>query len=198
MLAVVTVLLGSSSAFACACCVEAGYYEFTRAKPDAYFLGILGDLDLDGPAQLYMSVAGFDGIKGLDDLAKDDAAGKDVGLDVSESFAGRTWNLNVKTASGRSGTLVLPMPAVFTRYKADLHDAPDTGLGVGLYKEIVLKGTVSRGTGIFRSANAKPTSYSLVFQGRGNGCDSSSDYTHWRLELDGRSAEYAFFGKVKA
>ena len=196
VLSVLCLLLWSSNAFACACCVERGHYSLTTSKPDAFYLGIFDNMKFAGPAELYMSVAGFDGTKGLSVLEKDEAAGKSIGFDVIESFANRTWTLTVKTASGRTGTLVLPMPATFTKYAADQHDSEDKGLGVTLYKELSVKGKVKGGTGIFSSAGSSSTNYSLIFQGRGNGCDSDADYHHWRLALNGAKATYAFFGKI--
>lgn len=86
------------------------------------------------------------------------------------------------------------MPTVFTRHKVDM-DGVDTGLGVSLYKEFSITGKVSNATGIFRSANAT-TKYTLVFQGRGNGCDDALDFNRWRLELKGAKASYSFFGKA--
>ncbi|HSK73862.1 MAG TPA: hypothetical protein VK892_19345, partial [Pyrinomonadaceae bacterium] len=54
------------------------------------------------------------------------------------------------------------------------------------------------GNGIFKSSIIKPTTYFLVFQGRGNNCDDVLDFTHWRLEINGRNADYAFFGKLSS
>jgi hypothetical protein len=196
ILSTTCLLLSSSQAFACACCVDRGHYSLTNLRPDAFFLGIFDNMKFAGPAEFYMSVAGFDGTRGLSVLEKDEAAGKSIALNVVESFAGKTWNLSVKTGGGRAGTLVLPMPATFTKYAADQHDSEDTGLGVTLYKELSVRGKVRRGTGLFSSAGVNVTNYSLIFQGRGNGCDSDADYHHWRLALDGSRAKYAFFGKV--
>jgi len=185
------ILISSSPALACACCVNRGYYELSRQRPDSFYLGLLGDIKLGGDAELYMTEAGFDGIKGLKELENPDS---DPKLSVSATFAQNTWRLNVKSGVSHSGMLWLPMPAMFTKHKADI-DGVDTGLGVSLYKEFSISGNVSHATGMFRSAN-KMTKYTLVFQGRGNGCDDASDFTRWRLELDGPKAEYAFFGKA--
>jgi hypothetical protein len=55
---------------------------------------------------------------------------------------------------------------------------------------------VQTGTGFFQKSIVKPTTYFLVFKGRGNGCDNSEDFTHWYLEIRGKNAEYEFFGKL--
>ncbi|MEO6049713.1 MAG: hypothetical protein ABIP78_00065 [Pyrinomonadaceae bacterium] len=186
----------STSTFACACCVERGHYSLSSSKPTAFFLGIFDNMKFAQPAEFYMSVAGFDGIQGLSMLEKDEASGKSIALDVAESFVNKTWKFAVKTGSGGAGILVLPMPATFTKYAADHFGSEDTGLGVVLYKELSFRGKVKRGTGIFSSVGPNLTNYSLVFLGRGNGCDSDADYHHWRLELKGTDAKYSFFGKM--
>ena len=196
LFAALCMLLSSSSAFGCACCVERGHYSLTNSKPDAFFLGIFDNMKFAGPAEFYLTVAGFDGTRGISMLEKDETEGKSIALDVVESFANKTWTFTVKTGGGRSGALVLPMPATFTKYAADHFDSEDQGLGVSLHKQLSVRGKVRRGTGIFRAAGSKATNYSLVFIGNGNGCDSDADYHHWRLELTGPKARYAFFGKL--
>ncbi|MFN0138494.1 MAG: hypothetical protein ACKVQW_00215 [Pyrinomonadaceae bacterium] len=193
---VICLFLASSSAFACACCVERGHYSLSTSKPNAFFLGIFDNMKFAEAAEFYMTVAGFDGTRGISLLEKDEQGGKSIALEIVGSFANKTWKFDVKTASGRTGTLVLPMPATFIKYAADHFDSEDTGLGVSLYKELSFRGKVKRGSGIFRSAGSNSTNYSLVFLGRGNGCDSDADYHHWRLELNGAKARYAFFGKM--
>lgn len=186
------ILFASSSVLACACCVNRGYYEMTTQRPNSFYTALLGDIKMTGPAKLYLTEAGFDGIKGLKEIENDDPEGK---LDVSTSFAQRTWRVSVRSGAAHNGELWLPMPARFSQYKADI-DGVDNGLGVSLFKEFKVSGRVSRATGIFRSAN-KGTKYTLVFHGRGNGCDDASDFDRWRLELSGPRAGFAFFGKLR-
>jgi hypothetical protein len=57
-------------------------------------------------------------------------------------------------------------------------------------------GNVQSGTGLFKAGIVNPPTYFLVFQGRGNGCDNAGDFSNWRLEINGRRAQYAFFGKL--
>jgi len=189
------VLALSSSALACACCVDPGYYEISTSKPDDYILAQLEDIKFDTATSLYMSEAGWDGLRGLDDLVKDEEAGKSIDMNIVEAFLHKTWKLTIKTASGREGTLVLPMPVSMVKFKVDLHDN-EPGTETGLYKEFRFKGRVGISTGFLKRGIVRPTTYFLVFQGRGNGCDSLADFDHWRLELDGPKAQYAFYGKV--
>lgn len=147
------------------------------------------------PAELYIDAAGFDAIKGLEDIEKDESAGKDISFNIVDEFLRKTWSLSISTGAGRKGSLTLPMPESMTMYKADHH----TGEGPEpvLYKEIIFNGKVADANGIFRSSTIKPAAYTLIFQGRGNLCDEASNFTHWRLKVKGPRADYAFFGKLK-
>ena len=186
----------SSVAFACACCINPGYYELSVFKPTSTDLSMFDEFKFDLPADIYMSEAGFDGLRGLDELRMDSEAQKPITLELTQDFSRNAWKFRFKSASGREGLLTLPVPASIVRFKVDLHDnAPNTE--TSLYKELRSKGNVTSGTGVFRKDIGKATTYFLVFQGRGNGCDSSSDYTHWRLELRGPKAAYAFYGRLK-
>ncbi len=187
------VLLTTGSVLACACCVERGYYGRSRVKLDKFRTELLSEIKISGPADIYITEAGFDMIKGLSEIEKFDAEGGTPEFRFTSAFDRRMWRLAVDAGPGRTGTLVLPMPADITLHAADI-DGVDTGLGVSLYKEYSLNGRVTTGTGIFRSARA--ANYHLMFQGRGNGCDNASDFTRWRLDINGPRADYAFFGKT--
>lgn len=190
-----------SEAMACACCSEEGTYSIRTAKPDSYQLGILGEMKFDNSAELFIGMGEFSDLKGLGELQKDydtgetDEYGK---FNLQNNFASKTWKFNFKTPSGKSGSLTLPMPAQMLYFAVDIHDGSDKGLGPLLYKEMRFKGNVSGGTGFFKSSIVKPTSYFLVFQGRGRGCEEVSDYSHWRLEITGKNADYSFFGKLSS
>ena len=189
------VLAASTSALACACCINPGYYEISTVRPSTVDLALIDELKFGPTAEFYMSEAGFDMIRGLAELRKDSEANGSIELNIIEAFVGRSWRFDIKTGAGRSGSLALPMPATMVRYKVDIHDY-EPGTEPRLYKELRFKGTVRNGGGFFRTDMAKPTSYFLVFQGHGNGCDSSADYSYWRLELSGPRADYAFYGKL--
>jgi len=191
----------ANNALACACCAESGTYFISTRKPDAYILGLLGEMKFDTKTDLYMTEAGFDSIKGLGAIQKEmesDSWNWDTSLDLVNEFTNKTWKFTIKTPGGKTGTLVLPVPTQMVQYKVDIHETKDTGLGVSLYKEFRFKGTVQSGTGAFSSGIIKPTTYFLVFQGRGNGCDDYSNFTHWHLEIDGKKASYEFNGKLSS
>ena len=190
-----------ASAAACACCSEPGTYSIWTGKPNDYQIEILKEIKFDDKALLYMTEAGFDSIKGLSTIEKEFDDGSWVaspgGLDLVNSFTGRTWTFTIKSPKGKTGTLKLPMPAQMLVFKADIHDGETSGGGGPLlYKEFRFKGTVSSGTGFLAASIVRPTSYFLVFQGRGNGCDSTEDFSNWNLEITGKKARYQFFGDL--
>jgi len=149
-------------------------------------------MKIDRTAELYMTEGGFDEMRGLPDLANDEMALPE--FEVRASMSRRTWTFMIEAGARGRGALTLPMPALFTKHLVDF-DGVDSGLGVSLHKTFTLTGPVSSATGIFKTAN-RGTTFSLVFLGRGNGCDNASDFTRWRLELSGPKAHYAFFGKL--
>ena len=143
-----------------------------------------------------MPEAGFESIRGLSSIEKEMNSDTTGDLSIVDAFVNNTWRIEIKTHGGKSGTLLLPSPAKMTIFKVDTHENDAAGGEAMLYKEFQFNGTISTGSGIFRSSIVRPTTYSLVFQGRGNECDNSSDFTHWRLEVKGAKASYAFFGKL--
>ena len=195
------VLIFQTGARACACCAEPGTYSIWTGKPEAYQLDVISGIKFDRNAYLYTTEAGFEMIKGLSEIEKDyesktwtASAGQ---FDFTGSYAAKMWRLNFKTKSGKTGTLTLPMPAQMLTYKVDIHDGKSGGGGGPLlYKEFRFKGNVQTGNGFFQKGITKPKSYFLVLKGRGNGCDNSEDFTHWYLEIRGKSASYEFFGKL--
>lgn len=191
-----------NSASACACCAETGTYSIWTGKPEGYYLDVVSGIKFGKESFLYTTEAGFDAIKGLGDLEKDlespDWVASAGTFDFTASYAAKTWKLNFKTKSGKTGTLDLPLPAQMLTFKVDIHDGKGGGGGPLLYKEFRFKGNVRSGSGFFQKGIVKPTTYFLVFKGRGNGCDNSEDFTHWYLEISGKNAQYKFFGKLNS
>ena len=188
---------------ACACCAEEGEYRIRTEKPDSYKLELLNDVKFDQAAYLYMNEAGFDLLKGLDSIKKDFESDSWVAtpgrFDLSNVFAAKTWKFNFQTPTGKTGTLTLPLPTQMLSFTADIHDGKNGGGGGPLlYKEWRFKGTVQSGNGFFQAGITKPTTYFLVLQGRGNNCDNTEDFSHWRLEINGKKASYAYFGKLSS
>jgi hypothetical protein len=192
------VLLFTSETFACACCAEKGEYSISTQTPDKDKLDLLNAMKFDGAAELFTTEAGFDEVKGLKSIkASYDANNWETTpsfFTLENMFAAKTFKFNFKTADGKTGTLVLPLPSQMLSFKADIHDTTEGE--VSLYKEWRFKGTVGSGNGFFKASILKPTTYFLVLQGRGNMCDNAEDFRNWRLEITGKNADYAFFGKM--
>lgn len=189
----------------CACCAEPGEYLIWTGKPDKYVVDTLAEMKYDQAAYLYLTEAGFEGmVKGLKGIEKEFEASESWvaspgEFSLTNAFAARTWKFNFKTKSGKSGVLTLPVPTQMVQYKVDIHDGKSFGGGgPALYKEWRFKGVVQSGSGIFQPDIIKPTTYFLVLQGRGNGCDNAEDFRFWRLEIEGKKAKYAFFGELSS
>ena len=180
--------VNSFASYYCACCSEKGYYSISYSKPDSYHLDLLKAMKFSSIANLYMDAGADDSIKGISPIADT--------YDFKGSFLNPNWNFTVKTAD-KSGNLTLPMPLKMINYKVDTHQGNNEGQGDPvLYKEWRFEGITTRGTGIFRAGIAPMTKYFLVLQGHGNLCDNAEDFTHWRLEITGKQASYAFYGKM--
>lgn len=187
-----------TESLACACCAEPGTRYSDTLRIDKFYLDLLGDVGFGSAADLYTTEAGFDLIKGLESLRKeyesDSWIAEPAAFKLGGRFTRKLWRFDLRTKKGTSGSISLPVPVKFANLKVDIHDNSDTGNGPILYKEMVFEGRVASGTGFFRSGLTRPANFTLVFQGRGNGCDNATDYKHWHLEINGPAAGYEFFG----
>lgn len=175
------------SVLACACCAEPGEYRISFDKPSEYDLGLLDRMRFGNTAHLYTNVGGIEeNAKGIFDPSENYA--------LTVSLEGNVWRLTFREGK-KFGTLILPLPAKMLSYRADNHEGT-SNLNVTLYKEWRFEGRVN-GTGFFRAGVVGLTKYFMVFQGRGNNCNSESDFTHWRLEITGPKARYAFYGEME-
>ena len=186
--ALALLLLLPGRAWACACCSNAGDYYVGLGRPDAFRVNLMKEMRFGGTAQLYLTEADMEeDTKGLAHRAERYA--------VSGSLVGGAWKLTFRDGN-KSGTLSLPLPVRMSSYAADIRDGQTSpGGGPLLYKEWRFEGPV-RGTGLFQPGVAAPARYVLVLQGRGNACENSEDFTHWRLQVTGRRADYAFYGEL--
>jgi hypothetical protein len=174
--------------WACACCADGGEYRISMAKPDNYKLEQMKRIRFTDAANLFTGEADVeDAVKGLAHPAET--------YSLSGSLVSSSWKLSFREGNNL-GSLNLLLPAKFLSYVVDIHDGQTVGAGGPLlYKEWRFEGTVY-GSGVFRGGLTAPAKYFLVFQGRGNNCDNAEDFTHWRLEITGRKASYAFFGEL--
>ena len=188
LFALAAALLLPGSAWACACCSNEGDYYVSSGRPSEYELSIVRQIRFGQTARLYLTEADAEETaKGLAHRAESYALGG--------SLVGGVWRLALRDGN-KTGTLSLPLPARMTSYTADIRDGQTSpGGGPLLYKEWRFEGRVN-GTGFFRAGIVGPTKYLLVLQGRGNGCQDAGDFKHWRLQVSGRKAEYAFYGEL--
>ncbi len=195
----VTISLLSGNIFACACCAEPGTRHNYSAKTDSFIRDLVKEFKLANKADLFMTEAGFDTITGIAPIAKEDETAKGM-LDFSStgSFAGNIWKLTLKSPKGLAATYSISVPLKYSEFKVDIHDQENRPNGPLLYKEIRFDGLLTSATGFAKAGAVRGTKYSLVFQGRGLGCNEVEDFTHWRLDIDGPKAGYAFFGKLSS
>ena len=173
----------------CACCAEPGQYAINVRKPQNFELEILKEIEF-ATANLYTNAAFPENIKGISGLGDD--------YSVDGSFQNKIWRFDFTDDKSRKGALVLPLPTTMTAFEADLYDREENqSAGPVLYREWRFKFKVRQGTGIFQAGIAPLTEYFLVLQGRGNNCASKEDFKNWRLEITGKKASYAFYGKLK-
>lgn len=186
--ALAVMLLLPGRAWACACCSHEGTYYVSSGRPSEYELSIVRQIRFGRTARLYQTEADpEETAKGLAHRAESYLLGG--------SLVGGAWKLTFREGN-QTGTLSLPLPLRMTNYTADIHDGQTSGGGGPLlYKEWRFEGQAS-GTGLFRAGMVGPTKYLLVLQGRGNGCNDASDFKHWRLQISGRKADYAFYGEL--
>ena len=187
--ATLLISLVPSIVLACACCSHEGEYYRGVGKIADYEMELIKEMRFGDSAILFTTEAD------IEDTARGIANPKQ-NYTFSGSLAGRVWKLMFREGSS-SGTLSLPMPLRMMTLKFDSRDGEKSaGGGPRLYKEWRFEGLVN-GTGIFKPGIVGPTRYSLIFQGRGNGCDNAEDFNAWRLEIEGKKASYAFYGDMK-
>ena len=178
----------ASTAFACACCAERGYYSIRTAKPSADEMKELQKLKFQ-TAELYADAGYPETIKGISPL--------NTSFSVTGLLNGNAWTFDFKDNRQKTGKLDLTKPLSMVEYMVDLPDANVEG-EVKLYKEWRFKYRVQNATGIFKTGFAPSSEYFLVLQGYGNVCTSAADFTKWRLEISGKRADFKFFGSLRA
>ena len=183
---------GPTEARACACCSDRGTWRLESNEPlSGYVLDQIKGIKFGSEAQLF-TVDGPDveeQVKGLTTFSEDSYG-------VTAVAESKQWRLKFRAADGKSGELILPWPSKVATFAVDIHNGEANFVGQPLlYKEWRLEGRAT-GNEIFKEGFAAPARYTLIFQGRGNRCDGTDDFTHWRLEISGKKAAYAFYGEL--
>ena len=177
-----------SSAFACACCAEAGHYSIRTAKPSEYEMGELQKVKFQ-TAKLYTDAGYPDTVKGISPLNES--------FTVSGLMSGSAWMFDFRDDQQKTGKLNLTKPLSMVEYMVDLPSEAAAG-EVKLYKEWRFKYRLQNATGIFKNGFAPQSEYFLVLQGYGNVCTSAADFTKWHLEVTGKKSKFSFFGSLSA
>lgn len=196
---IVTLSLLSGNILACACCAEPGMRSEYTAKADSYIRDLVKEIKFDRETNLFITEAGFDNITGIDPIRKEDEqlGGPLVAFSTMGSFSAKGWQITLKSGKGLIATYTLSMPLRYTEFKVDIHDRKEMPLGPWLYKELRFKGLVTA-SGFAKAGVVRNTKFELVFSGRGVGCNEVEDFTHWRMDIDGPKAGYAFFGTLSS
>ena len=190
-LLVVPLLCSPGVSLGCACCSEEGQYGMEHGKPSAMQIAEMEYIRFSAAAQLYVGSGDKEDVKGIH------APSYDYAIESVFDATTAQWRLSFRDENGNLGTLSLPLTgAKMSSFSADIHDGrKSAGGGPLLYKDWNFRGRAS-GSGIFKAAFSAPAEYTLIFQGRGNNCDGAIDFTHWRIEVRGRKADFTFVGQV--
>jgi hypothetical protein len=181
-------LMIPGNVLACACCSNEGEYYRGVSKIEDFQRDLMKSLRFDSKAFLFSTDAGEEEYgRGITDPKNEYA--------LSGSLTNNSFRLSFRDGT-KSGMLTVPLPLRIEDYRVDLRDGKTSGGGGPLlYKEWRFEGVIN-GSGIFKPGMFGPTKYFLVLQGRGNNCDNAEDFTDWRLEVRGKKARYAFYGKL--
>ena len=168
----------------CACCAERGEYSIKTRKLEKFETDELKRLEI-ADTTLFTDGGFPENIKGISPLSK---------IFTSNLLMQNTlWKFTFKNDKNNSGVLNLTKAPTIVDFRTDTYNEGEPIL----YKELRFKYRLSGATGIFQKGFTPATEYFLVLQGKGNHCLAAEQFTHWRLEITGKKADYAFFGKLK-
>jgi hypothetical protein len=174
---------------ACACCTNEGQRRVGVETLDAGKREEIGRLRFSADAQLFSGEGDPADIKGI---AK--SSGR-YALHVAQEP--NRWVFDFRDKAGGSGTLALVLPATISIFEVDPRLGEiKGGQGPTLYKEWKLTAKAT-GTGVFAPGVGGSQLISLILQGHGNSCTSSSDFTHWSIVVSGPKAQYTLFGDLQ-
>lgn len=186
LLLAVVFLLSPSAILAnyCACCAERGEYSIKTRKLEKFETDELKRLEI-ADTTLFTDGGFPENIKGISPLTEI--------FSSSLLMQNTLWKFTFKNDKNNSGVLNLSKAPTIVDFRTDTYNEGEPIL----YKELRFKYRLSGATGIFQKGFAPATEYFLVLQGKGNHCLAAEQFTHWRLEITGKKADYAFFGKLK-
>ncbi|MFM6189253.1 MAG: hypothetical protein ACKPEN_04025 [Planktothrix sp.] len=176
-------VMSPTKAYACACCGYAGEWYQRTENLDSSQVETLNQLKFSPSANLYLTAAGFDIIKGISSNSET--------YTLSHSKNKRSWNFRLVDGSGKTGNLSLTLPEKMIAFGTDFYDQPTPNSR--LYKELRMEGKVA-GNGIFAAGMGSDSRFRLILQGRGNYCLNRTDFKHWNLQILGSGSSFSFYG----
>ncbi len=176
-------------AAACACCTNQGQRRVGVETLDPGKREEIDRLRFGADTQLFSGEGDPESIKGI---AK--SSGR---YELRVSQEPNRWVFDFRDKAGGSGTLTLTIPAAVSVFEVDprLGERPG-GQGPTLYKEWKLT-SAAVGNGIFAPGVGSGQRITLILQGHGNSCTTSSDFTHWSIVVSGPKAQYTLFGDLR-
>ncbi len=171
-------LATAPSAFACACCADAGVWSQVRATMSDYEMTVLADMTL------------ADGVI--------ETPGLEASLDLAPTrFNGKT--LPLKGAGGEA--LTFTYSGKFTNFRSDISFATikDEAAALAspeLLHEWRLEGTLTS-AGI-SGVSAKKQKATLILKGIGNLCVEAPNFKTWTLKANAPASEFVAFGTIEA
>jgi hypothetical protein len=138
-------------------------------------------------AKLMLGEADEDGIKGVTEPEED--------YELAVTRAKDRWAFAFRDTKGRAGTLALALPRTISIFEVDPRHGKDEGQGPILYKEWKLTANAA-GEGMFRATVGTNQKITLVLHGRGNGCTSADQFTHWTLLVHGPVDTFTLYGAL--
>jgi hypothetical protein len=176
-----------SAAFACACCTNEGQRNVANVALDSGKRQEIESLRFSGKATVFTGEGDIDGIEGI--------ATPSGTYQFTAKWLDDRLVLSFRDAAGHTGTLSMARPTTLSVFEVDPRNRPDKGHEPSLYKEWKLSAPAS-GSGVFARGIAPRQILTLIFQGGGNSCTSSIDFSHWTLVMQGPKANYTLFGDL--
>jgi hypothetical protein len=187
ILAAACVIFAAATAQACACCSQTAWRHVEVEQFSQRYLDEINQVRFAKPAQLMLGEADDNAIKGVTDPEEN--------YDLAVTRAKDRWTFSFRDKKGRNGTLTLVLPKTISIFEVDPRHGKDEGQGPVLYKEWKLTANAA-GDGLFRATIGANQKITLVLHGRGNGCTSADDFTHWTLLVHGPVDAYTLYGAL--
>lgn len=174
----------ATQAYACACCAEPGEHTYGAEQIDDYMYDELTQIQLQGPANLYVTACDLECVSGLEEPK--------YSYDITLDQTTRNWTFTFGTDGQKHGAFTFELPQNAMYFATDPAPNPNAR-SVVLYKEWRFNVTPV-GTGIFAKSLDGNTTAQFILTGAGNYCTSVDTFTHWRFDVQNDDASFMFYG----